>query len=105
MFFCSSISSGKRWSEPLVDSDLHGKFESTSVKFEWNIFVGSYTCMLYLFIFSDSWDKSSFYNSDSNLPLFKWHNPNEHFTVEKLGKMLIVEDLPVSKICSVYNYS
>ena len=57
--------------------------------------------MLYLFIFSDSWDKSSFYNSDSNLTVFKWCSPNEHFSVEKLGKTLIVEDLAISKICPV----
>lgn len=57
---------------------------------------------MFLFsICSDSWNKSTFYNGDPSLPVFKWCSANEHFSVEDLGQTLIVDNVPSSKICSV----
>ena len=33
--------------------------------------------------------------------MFKWGITSEHFSVEELGRTLVVEDIPSSKICSV----
>ena len=39
--------------------------------------------------------------SPSRLPVFKWCITSEHFSAEELGRTLVVEDIPRSKICSV----
>ena len=44
--------------------------------------------------------KLSYYDGDLSLPVYQWTAPNQHFSVEKLARLLIGCEVPKEKVCS-----
>ena len=41
------------------------------------------------------------YDQNQTLPVYKWTQAKHHFSVEELGRILLTDAVPLSKICSV----
>ena len=48
----------------------------------------------------ESTDRPHFYNGDSSLPVYQWTAPNQHYSVEKLARLLVGCEVAKEKVCS-----
>ena len=63
----------------------------------------AYSLYLHVFMYALNrvmYSKPSFYNGDSELPVYQWNESNQHYTLDSLAGILLDDQVPTAKICS-----